>query len=115
MKSKKIEKSDRRKRRVRSKVIGSQARPRLSVYRSSRFIYAQLIDDGKNVTLAAANDKKMKPKTSKIARAAEVGKELAAKARAKKITTAVFDKGAYKYHGRIKALCEGAREGGLTI
>ena len=89
-------------------------RPRLSVFRSNRFIYAQIIDDIKQVTLAAAHDMKAKG-NEKMKRAEEVGVELAKKANKAGVTAVWFDRGGYKYHGRVKALAEGARKGGLTF
>ena len=104
--------------RVRAHVSGTAARPRLSVYRSTSHIYAQLIDDEKQVTLCAsstiAKDFKLGNKT-KTEAAVAVGKDLAKKAKALKITEAVFDRGGYLYTGRVKAVAEGAREGGLKI
>lgn len=110
---KKIRK-ERRTKRVRGKILGNSKLPRLTVFRSNQYIYAQVIDDSGGKTLAAANEKELLDlKMSKAQKAIEVGKILAKKAAAKKIKNVVFDKGAYKYHGRIKALAEGAREGGL--
>ncbi|MBI4999707.1 50S ribosomal protein L18 [Candidatus Gottesmanbacteria bacterium] len=93
-------------------------RPRLSVFRSGKYIYGQIIDDKKGETLVAANDQKLKIKDEKLKkteRAKEVGKILADKALKKGIKTIVFDRGTYKYHGRVKALAEGARDGGLKF
>lgn len=107
-----------RKRRDRSKISGTAERPRLSVFRSNRFIYAQLINDEKSHTLASATEKeiaeKVKNKT-KTERAEMIGELLAHKAKKLNIKKAVFNKGSYKYHGRIKALAEGARKGGLQF
>ena len=103
-----------RHRRVRKKVLGNAERPRLAVYRSNRHIYAQLIDDYAGATLAAAStlaDEKGDPK----ARAKAVGEEIASKAKAAGIERAVFDRGGFMYHGRIQAVAEGAREGGLEF
>ena len=107
----------RRHRRVRGKISGTAERPRLNVFRSSSHIYAQLIDDVANVTLAAASslDKGFKGSGGNIDGAAAVGKAIAEAAKAKGITVAVFDRGGYIYHGRVKALAEGAREGGLKL
>lgn len=102
-----------RKARTRAKISGTKKIPRLSVYRSLSHIYAQLIDDVTGKTLVSANDKKLKGKKIKMAQ--EVGKDLAIKALDKKIKVCVFDKGGYKYHGRIKAVAEGARAGGLKF
>ncbi len=104
----------RRHARVRSKVSGTAERPRLSVFRSNSSIYAQIIDDVAGVTLAQANDQKL-TKGSGIEKAQEVGKLIAQVASAKKITTVVFDRGGFLYAGRIKALAESAREGGLNF
>ena len=106
----------RRHRRVRGKVFGSAERPRLVVFRSNRGIEAQLIDDLEGKTLAAASWLNLKSfKGSKTEQAAEVGKLLAQNAKKANVETVVFDRGGYLYHGRVKALAEGAREGGLTF
>lgn len=99
-------------RRVRAKISGTAERPRLAVFRSNRFISAQLIDDTKGATLAAASSQEIKD-TKNVAE--EVGKILAKKAIAKKIKSAVYDRRSYKYHGQVKSLAEGARSGGLKI
>ena len=104
----------RRKTRVRGKVLGTSARPRLSVFRSSKHIFAQLIDDQKAVTLASATDAGTKG-INKTERALAVGRQIAEKAAEKKIKKVVFDRGGYAYHGRVKAVAEGAREGGLEF
>jgi len=104
-----------RRNRVRSVVSGTSARPRLNVFRASRHIYAQLIDDESSKTLASASSIEIKAKDKKLNLAGEVGKLLAKKADEKKIKAAVFDRGGYKYHGRVKALADGAREGGLKF
>jgi large subunit ribosomal protein L18 len=108
---------ERRHRRVRGKVQGTAERPRLAVFRSNRGIEAQLIDDADGKTLAAASWLNLKKsfKGSKIEQASEVGKLLAANAKKADIDAVVFDRGGYLYHGRVKALAEGAREGGLTF
>lgn len=107
---------DRRHRRVRAKVFGTKEKPRLCVFRSHRHIYAQLIDDEKSKTLIGASDLEIKKgKKVKIDKAKEVGKLIAEKALGKKIEKIVFDRGGYQYHGRVKALAEGAREGGLKF
>jgi large subunit ribosomal protein L18 len=106
----------RRHRRVRSKVSGTAARPRLAVYRSNARIYAQLIDDATGHTLASASSaEKQLAKTSRADGPAAVGKLIAERARAAGIETVVFDRGGYLYHGRVKALADAAREGGLTF
>jgi len=114
----KRQKRYRRHRRVRARIKGTAKRPRLCVFRSAKHIYAQLIDDEKGRTIAAASNgelKKSKKLKIKKAKAFEVGKLIAEKAKAKKIEEVVFDRGGYQYHGRVKALAEGAREGGLKF
>ncbi len=104
--------------RVRSKISGTAAKPRLSVFRSNKGIYAQLINDKEGTTLASASylDKDLASfKGSKLEQSAEVGKAIAGKAKAAGIEVVVFDRGGYLYHGRIKALAEAAREGGLKF
>jgi large subunit ribosomal protein L18 len=106
----------RRHRRVRGKVHGSANRPRLCVFRSSKGIYAQLIDDDAGVTLASASTLNLGGTTgTKSEKAAEVGKLVAQRAREAGIAAVVFDRGGYLYHGRVKALADGAREGGLEF
>lgn len=112
-KVKKIQR-ERRKKRIRAKVFGLSDKPRLSVFRSNKYISAQLIDDSKGVTLAAATSKGVKGKST-LERAKGVGAEVAKQAIAKKIETAVFDRGGYLYTGSVKALADGAREGGLKF
>ncbi len=102
----------RRHQRVRSRVMGSATRPRLSVYRSNRHLHAQLIDDEKGVTLASVSTSAFK-KGNKVTQAKEAGLALAKVAKEKKVTKVVFDRGGFKYAGRIQAIAEGAREGGL--
>jgi large subunit ribosomal protein L18 len=101
--------------RVRSVVVGSKDRPRLNVFRSSQQIYGQLIDDATGKTLVSASSLELKTKAKKTEIATEVGKLLAKKALESKIEAVVFDRGGYAYHGRVKALAEGAREGGLKF
>ena len=114
----KIEKKNysrmRRHNRIRAKVSGTAAIPRLAIFRSARFITAQLIDDTKGVTLGAASDMKLE-KGAKLERAKHVGAEIAKIAKTKKIDKVVFDRGGYLYAGRVKALADAAREGGLTF
>jgi large subunit ribosomal protein L18 len=107
----------RRHRRVRGKVFGTAERPRLVVFRSNRGIDAQLVDDASGRTVAAAGWLQLKKsfKGSKTEQAAEVGKQLAENARKAGIEEVVFDRAGYLYHGRVKALAEGAREGGLRF
>ena len=104
----------RRHARTRAKLSGTEKRPRLIVFRSLKYIYAQLIDDTSGKTLAAAHDIKVK-KGTKIDRAKEVGTALAANAKKAGLDACVFDRNGYKYHGRVKALADGAREGGLKF
>ena len=108
----------RRRRHVRRNILGTTERPRLSVFRSSKHIYAQLIDDLSGVTIAAASSRAKGaalPYGGNIKAAQEVGKKLAEAAKAKGVTKAAFDRGHYRYHGRIKALADAAREGGLQF
>lgn len=105
------------KRRIRKKISGTSRVPRLSVYRSNKQIYAQIIDDTKGVTLASASSYKNKAteSVSKIDQATVVGKELAEKALKAGVETVVFDRNGYLYHGRVKSLADSAREGGLKF
>jgi large subunit ribosomal protein L18 len=106
---------EKRRKRVRRKVVGSADRPRLSVYRSNVHIYAQLIDDDAQVTLAAADSRQVGEAESRKDAARKVGELIASRASEAGIETAVFDRGGNKYPGRIAALAEGAREGGLKL
>jgi large subunit ribosomal protein L18 len=106
---------ERRHTRVRKKVRGDAARPRLAVYRSNRHIYAQLIDDASAHTLAAACDREIQVHGDKKEAAKAVGVLLAERAKQRGIEGVVFDRGGRLYHGRVAALAEGAREGGLSI
>jgi large subunit ribosomal protein L18 len=105
----------RRHSRVRKKVAGTAERPRLAVYRSNRHIYVQLIDDRAAATLAAASDAEIENLKGKTDRAKEVGKLIADRAKGAGIDQVVFDRGGRRYHGRVAAVAEGAREGGLQI
>lgn len=107
----------RRHERVRKNVHGSAGRPRLAVFRSNRYIYAQVIDDDAGRTLAAASsqEKKLRDKTLSTETAAEVGKLIAARAEEAGVEAVVFDRGGFPYHGRVKALADAAREGGLKF
>lgn len=107
--------ADRRAKRTRARVRGSALRPRLTVKRSLKHIYAQLIDDAAGKTLAAASDAMVKADGKPLAIAKLVGAALAEKAKAAGIVAVVFDRGSYRYHGRIAALADGAREGGLQF
>ncbi len=111
-----------RHRRVRSKVVGSATRPRLAVFRSAKHITAQIIDDAIGKTLVSVTDKQLpslpkgtKEQTRKVAVAEAVGKLVAEQAKAKNITSVVYDAAGYRYHGRVKALADGARAGGLVF
>jgi len=106
----------RRRRRVRARITGTAERPRLSVYRSNRGVFAQLIDDRKGHTVAAVNW--IEPDLRKLSaseQAKRAGELLAERAKAAGVESCVFDRGGYRYHGRVKALAEGAREGGLVF
>lgn len=103
-----------RRTRIRGRIFGTAKRPRLSVFRSSKHIYAQIVNDEKGVTLVSCSDSVVKNGT-KAGRALEMGKKLAERAKKKKIKKIVFDRGGYGYQGRVKAVAEGAREGGLEF
>jgi large subunit ribosomal protein L18 len=106
----------RRRRRVRARITGSAERPRLSVYRSNRGIFAQLVDDGAGRTMAAVNW--IEPELRKLPAAEQAkraGELLAERAKAAGVESCVFDRGGYQFHGRVKALADGAREGGLKF
>ena len=106
----------RRRRRVRAKVRGTAERPRVSVFRSNRGIFAQLVDDDAGRTLASVSWTEADLKSMKaMEQASKAGQLLAERAKAAGVETAVFDRGGYQYHGRVKALAEGAREGGLAF
>jgi large subunit ribosomal protein L18 len=116
----KLKRQLRRRRHVRSKIVGTAERPRLSVFRSSKHIYAQLIDDLSGSTLAAAGTNLKDVRSSvkyggNIKAATVVGKRLAELAKSMGIQKASFDRGHYRYHGRVKALADGAREAGLQF
>lgn len=111
---KKQEQRERRQRRVRSTVRGTQDRPRLAVFRSNKYVYAQLIDDTTGTTLAAADSRAVEGKTG-LDRARAVGKKIAEQARKKKVEKVVFDRGGKMYTGAVKAIAESAREGGLIF
>jgi large subunit ribosomal protein L18 len=106
---------EKRRKRVRRKIAGTVGRPRLSVYRSNVHIYAQLIDDDAQATLAAADSREVGEAENRKDAARKVGELIASKASEAGIETAVFDRGGNKYHGRIAALAEGARDGGLKL
>ncbi|MEK7609981.1 MAG: 50S ribosomal protein L18 [Patescibacteria group bacterium] len=104
----------RRKTRIRAKISGTPERPRLAIFKSHKYIYAQIIDDTKGHTLASADTRNSKSKTP-VEKAKEVGIEIAKKARVVKITKVVFDRGGYIYTGKIKMVADAAREGGLEF
>ncbi len=110
----KREKRIRRHGRIRARVIGSASCPRLAVFRSNRYVYAQLIDDEAGTTLASADSRTLAG-SNPVERGAAVGKAIAEAAKAKKIETIVFDRGGFKYQGVVAALATGAREAGLTF
>lgn len=107
----------RRHRRVRKRVVGTTARPRLAVFRSNRYIYAQVIDDGPGRTLAAASsqERDLRDRTLTTETASEVGRLIAARASDAGVTTVVFDRGGHPFHGRVRALANAAREAGLDF
>jgi len=116
----KVKSRIKRKKRIRKKITGDSQRPRLSVFRSARHIYAQVIDDTSGRTLAAASTleptvRGKKPFENKTAAAAYIGKVVAERAREKGIAKVVFDRNGFLYHGRVKALSQGAREAGLEF
>lgn len=111
----KRQKFERRQIRTRAKIKKDSKYPRLSVFRSNQHIYAQLIDDQQGKTLVSLSDLDIKKKLTKMEKAKEIGQEIAKKALAKKIEQVVFDRGGYKYHGRIKVLAEAARQEGLVF
>jgi len=111
-----VNRRERRHKRIRKKVFGTDKRPRLSIYRSLRYVYAQLIDDINSSTILTFSTQMLKvEKLSTMNAARECGRRLAEKAREEGIENVVFDRSGYKYHGRIKALAEGAKEGGLNF
>lgn len=114
----KVQRRNKIRSRIRSRAEGTTTRPRLSVFRSNKDIYAQIIDDSKGMTLCAASSREKgiaETKENKVAVASLVGKKLAEKAIAAGISSVIFDRGGYLYHGRVKSLAEGAREGGLQF
>ncbi len=118
---KRVSKRDKRRVRIRKKVVGTAERPRLSVYRSLKHVYAQLIDDTKGVSIGTVStlSESVKARTAdakgKTGAAKIVGEELAKLAKEKNIVAVVFDRGGYLYHGRVKAVADGAREGGIQF
>ena len=112
-----LDKVIRRQIRTRAKTKGSESRPRLSVFRSNKYVYAQIVDDEKGKTIIGASEKELaiKDKVNKTERSKLLGNLIAKKAISKKINSVIFDRGSYRYHGRVKAVAEGAREGGLKF
>ncbi len=117
MKNINLSRIDRRKKRVSANISGTNERPRVSVYRSNRYIYAQAIDDDAGITIVATNSSalKVKEKQTKSETAKAVGMKLAELLTEKKITKVVFDRNRYAYNGRVKALAEGLREGNIQV
>lgn len=113
MKPSTLQQRKKRQRRIRSKIFGTTQRPRLSVYRSLKSIYAQLIDDSTGTVIASSSS--MKEKSGSMEAAKKVGAEIAKQAKAKKIDSCVFDRSGYLYHGRVKAMADAARDGGLKF
>ncbi len=111
----KTEKRARLHKKIRSQVSGTAERPRLAVFRSNRYMYAQRIDDTKGVTLVSASDISVSDKINKVERARTVGKKLADEAKKVNISSVVFDRGGFSYRGRVAALAEAAREAGLQF
>lgn len=111
----KKQKATRRQIRTRAKITGTGVKPRVSVFRSLNHISVQAIDDVKHITLVAASDKELKTKGTKTELASAVGELMGNKLKEKKLVNIVFDKGAYKYHGRVKALAEGIRKAGINF
>ena len=112
----KLIRKERRTKRVRGKILAKRRRPRLTVFRSNKYIYAQIIDDKSGKTIVSVSEKEIEDKgIKKTEKAKALGQTLAQKAKKKKVDKVIFDKGNYKYHGRVKALAEGAREGGLIF
>ena len=103
------------RRRIRAKIAGTAQRPRLSVFRSSKHIYVQIIDDATGHTLASASSRETDLAGTGIARSTAIGKQIAERAKAAGIDGVVFDRGGYRYHGNVKAIADGAREGGLQF
>ena len=111
----KLQRRKRIKLGIRRKITGTSTRPRVSVFRSNKGIYGQIIDDTKGVTLAAASSIEIGKQNNNVEISKEVGKKLAEKAKAAGVETVIFDRNGYPYHGKVKAFAEGAREGGLKF
>lgn len=115
---KKRDRHIKRRNRARAKLVGTKAKPRLTVFRSNKYIYGQIIDDEKGITMVSISAKEKKPKgekNTKMDDAKNAGLSLAEKAKRKKIKKVVFDRSGYQYHGRVKAFADGARKGGLSF
>lgn len=115
LKKMRLQAEKRKLKRVRGKLFGKSTRPRLSVFRSNKKIYAQIIDDEKGITLVSASDSGLPDNLTKTQKATKVGEELAEKARKIRLKKIVFDRGKFAYHGRVKALAEGVREKGVSF
>ncbi len=115
MASKKVNRRQRIRHGIRSRISGTAERPRLSVFKSNKAIYAQIIDDVNGHTLVASSSREIGKTALNIDSAKEVGKKLAEKASANGLESVIFDRGGYVYHGKVKALADGAREGGLKF
>lgn len=113
--NKKIQRRIQRHKKIRRIISGDSKRPRLSVFRSNRFIYVQLIDDSLKKTIFSVSEKEIEKKGTKCEKAFEVGQLVAQKAAVKKIKKVLFDRGGYAYHGRVKHFAEGAKKGGLIF
>ncbi|MCX7928565.1 MAG: 50S ribosomal protein L18 [Patescibacteria group bacterium] len=111
----KIQRRKVRKKRIRSKIFGTAKRPRMSVFRSNRGMNVQLIDDQNQVTLISVNHKAIDAKGTKIEQSFKLGEKIAEMAKERNINCVVFDRGGYRFHGRVKAVAEGARKGGLSF
>lgn len=111
----KLQSRKKRTKRTRAKISGTANRPRLCVFRSLKYIYAQIIDDEKGKILISVDSRKIKNAKNNIETAGKIGEEIAKLSIAKKISKVVFDKRGYKYHGKVKAIAEGARKGGLVF
>jgi len=114
-KNRKIKNRLRKKQHIRKSIHGHTERPRLTIFKSNVHIYAQIVDDNNHKTIVESSDAKMTGKMKKMEKAAEVGKDIAEKAMKAKVTTIVFDRNGFKYHGRVKALADAAREAGLVF
>lgn len=106
---------ERRRKRNRAKISGTKAKPRLSVFRSNRHMYGQLIDDVERKTIVSASTRELKERGKKVHQAEKIGELLAERAKKAGIEVAVMNKGSYKYHGRVAAVAQGARKGGLKL